>query len=150
MVSFALDKVRVTWIWPIPLLNKLVDFSFVPNSTNGNIILNYRKNVVFWWAIMTKCTMSCISLTSWHFEVRSNKESWLCWDDNNKVKVVGLMPDINQLVWYEEMVCLFVPDNAGILKWHRMKWKKGDSSPLERSLRLKFYRFVCISRIFES
>ena len=116
MVSFALYKVRVTWIWPIPLLNKLVDFSFVPNSTNGNIILNYRKNVVFWWAIMTKCTMSCISLTSWHFEVRSNKESWLCWDDNNKVKVVGLMPDINQLVWYKEMVCLFVPDNAGILK----------------------------------
>ena len=26
------------------------------------------------------------------------------------------MPDINQLVLYKEMVCLFVPDNAGILK----------------------------------
>ena len=99
---------------------------------------------------MTKCTMYHISLTCWHFEIRSNKESWLHWDDNNKVKVVGLMPEMNQLVWYKEMVCILFQTMLEYWKWHRMKRKKGDSSALERPLRLKFYRFVSVSWIFES
>lgn len=46
----------------------------------------------------------------------SHKESRLGSDDINKVIVVGLLPETDQVVCYREMVCLFTPESPGMLK----------------------------------